>query len=102
MMDTEQLQFVFRQKIHNELGIFKCQVLQKTKDEIWELSYKILCMTEIHRVLMEHGSHMSGGQLTRCIQTNCLLEFIYSEWLKNPVQEHSLCSFIQQMNQEMR
>lgn len=99
-MDKIQLQQIFQQKIYNELNIFKCQMLLRTKDEIWESAYKIICMTNIYEVLLEYSNLMSETELLKSIEVYGLLEFLYSEWLKSPdtPQEHSLWSFIQNVS----
>lgn len=98
-MDREQLQNVFQQKIHNELKIFRCQILQEPKEMILESAYKVVCMTQIYEAFLQHSYQMSIEELKKYIQVWGLLEYVFSEWLKNPdTQEHSLWSFVTTIN----
>lgn len=98
-MNREQLQNVFQQKIHNELKIFRCQILQESKEIILESAYKIICMTSIYEAFIEYSYKMSVNELQDYIQIWGLLEYVYSEWLKHSdTQEHSLWSFVTTMN----
>lgn len=97
-MERVQLEQIFQQKIYNELKIFKCQMLLKSKEEIVESAYKIVCMTGIYEGLLKYSTQMAENDLYEYTETLGLLEFLFGEWLKDPdtPQEHSLWSFITQ------
>ena len=83
-MYIKQLEQTFCWKISSELKLFKYQMMQKPKEEIYARAYEIDCMVRIYEILAEKSQKMETEQLESCIHVSFLLAFLYSEWLKIP------------------
>lgn len=103
-MDRGQLEQAFRWKITAEMRPFKERVLQKEKEEIFALAYRIDCTIRIYEILLECCGRMGKAELGECICVGSLLGTLYEGWLKEPdsqeeEMEHSLCSIIKHITE---
>lgn len=83
-MDREELEHSFCWKISSELKLFKYRTLQKEKEEIYGLAYRIDCLINIYEILVEQCKKMSIQELEVCMSTPELLIHLYWQWLKIP------------------
>lgn len=101
-MYRKQLEATFCWKISGELKLFKYQILELEKEEIYDLAYRIDCILHIYEILIELSRSLSAEELEGCIRTSGLLDYLYERWLKAPDTqneelEHSLCSSIRHL-----
>lgn len=82
MKERIRVQKTFCWKISSELTLFKNNVMQKPKEEIYGLAYRIDCIITIYEILMELSETLPTEELNRCIATPGLLTYLYGKWLK--------------------
>ncbi len=83
-MEREELERSFCWKINGELKLFKYRVLQKDKEEIYALAYRIDCIINIYEILLELSKELSIQELEQCMQTPEVLAQLYWRWMKVP------------------
>ena len=81
-MEEKELKELFSERLHVELYLFKDSMLQKTKKEIYEASYKIEVYVNMYEILMEEVQNL-GIETVRGILywKYGILESLYEEWL---------------------
>ena len=81
-MEEKELKELLLEKLHIELHLFKDSMLQKTKKEIYEASYKIEVYVNMYEILMEEVQNL-GIETVRGILywKYGILESLYEEWL---------------------
>lgn len=83
-MERNVLEQHFCKKISTELKEFQDQILQLTKQEIYDLAYRIDYTIRIYEILGEQSQRLETEQLSYCLKIPSLLAFLYGEWLKVP------------------
>lgn len=83
-MKKEELERLFCWKINSELKLFKYRIMQKEKEEIYSLAYRIDCIISIFEMLLELCKKMSPQELERCMQIPEVLVHFYWRWMKEP------------------
>ena len=81
-MDRKRIEQTFCWKISSELKLFKWGIMQKSKEEIYGLAYRIDCIITIYELLAELSEKLETEELLKCIHTPGLLTFLYGKWLK--------------------
>ena len=87
-MEKEEAQRVFCWKISAELKQFQYQVLGRSKEEIYDMSYQIDNMIRLYEMLVEQSEEMENMQLQYCIATPNLLSLIYKHFLKDQIPDN--------------
>lgn len=82
MKDRIRIQKTFCWKISSELKLFKNNIMQKSKEEIFGLAYRIDCIITIYELLVELSESLSTEELLKCIEIPGLLTYLYGKWLK--------------------
>lgn len=83
-MEREELERIFCWKISSELKLFKYRTLQKEKEEIYSMAYRIDCIISIYEILLEVCKEMTVKELERCMSTPDVLSHLYWRWLRAP------------------
>lgn len=83
-MEREELERIFCWKINSELKLFKYRILQKDKEEIYALAYRIDCIISIYEILMEYCKEMTVQELEACMFVPEVLMRLYWRWMKVP------------------
>lgn len=78
----EKLQQLLCVKLDVEMEVFKRQILQLTKEEIYEKSYEINSMINLHELLSETSQEIGKETLKKMLLFPNLLTFFYERWLK--------------------
>lgn len=104
-MKKEELERLFCWKINSELKLFKYRIMQKEKEEIFSLAYRIDCIISIFEMLLELCKKMSPQELERCMQIPEVLAHFYWRWMKEPdskneEMEQSLWAAIKEIEKE--
>lgn len=105
-MDRVRLERTFCWKISGELKLFKYRILQKEKEDIYGLAYRINTIICIYEALMEMCEKLETHMLQRCIEIPGLLTYLYGKWLKDPDShnkelEYSIMNAICDMQQNV-
>lgn len=81
-MEEKELRGLFSERLHIELHLFKDSMLCKTKEEIYEASYKIEVFVNVYEILMEKAENLDMGTIREVLRWRCgILESLYEEWL---------------------
>lgn len=83
-MERKELERTFCWKLTGELKLFKYRILQKEKEEIYALAYRIDCIINIYEILMEFSKEMTTQELEQCMQIPEVLIHFYWRWMKVP------------------
>ena len=105
-MDRVRLERTFCWKISGELKLFKYRILQKEKEDIYSLAYRINTIICIYEALMEMCDKLETHMLQMCIEIPGLLTYLYGKWLKDPDShnkelEYSIMNAICDMQQNV-
>ena len=80
-MEEKELKELFSERLHVELYLFKDSMLQKTKKEIYEASYKIEVFVNVYEILLEDTENLDSGTLRGILHWKYgILESLYEEW----------------------
>lgn len=78
-------------KLSVELLQFKEEVIQQSKEQIYEQAYKIMAMQYIYDLLIELLYDLTNMELGYLLLQKDILERIYYEWMKDSsVEENDL------------
>ena len=81
-MEEKELKELFSERLHVELYLFKDSMLQKTKKEIYEASYKIEVFVNVYEILMEEVENLDIETVRGILYWKYgILESLYEEWL---------------------
>ena len=81
-MEEKELKELLLEKLHIELHLFKDSMLQKTKKEIYEASYKIEVYVNVYEILMEEVGSLDIETVRGILYWKYgILESLYEEWL---------------------
>ena len=81
-MEEKELKELFSERLHVELYLFKDSMLQKTKKEIYEASYKIEVFVNVYEILLEDTENLDSGTIRGNLHWKYgILESLYEEWL---------------------
>ena len=81
-MEEKELKELFSERLHVELYLFKDSMLQKTKKEIYEASYKIEVYVNVYEILMEEVGSLDIETVRGILYWKYgILESLYEEWL---------------------
>ena len=81
-MEEKELKELFSERLHVELYLFKDSMLQKTKKEIYEASYKIEVYVNVYEILMEEVENLDIETVRGILHWRYgILESLYEEWL---------------------
>lgn len=81
-MEEKELKELLLEKLHIELHLFKDSMLQKTKKEIYEASYKIEVFVNVYEILMEEVENLDPETLRELLYWKYgILESLYEDWL---------------------
>lgn len=83
-MEKEELERTFCWKLNGELKLFKYRMLQKEKEEIYALAYRIDCIVSIYEILVEYCKEMTVQELEICMSIPEVLTHLYRRWMKVP------------------
>lgn len=72
----------FLAKLYEEYLQFKHSMLNKSKKDIYEESYKIEVFTNLYEILIEKQDRLSDAMIENLLRSTGLLEFLYQHWLK--------------------
>lgn len=80
-MEEKELKELLLEKLHIELHLFKDSMLQKTKKEIYEASYKIEVFVNVYEILMKEVENLDIGTVRGILHWSYgILESLYEEW----------------------
>lgn len=104
-MERDELERIFCWKINSELKLFKYRVLQKEKEEIYLMAYRIDCIISIYELLMELCKELAEEELKQLMSIPEVLAHLYQRWMKEPDSkneelEQSIRTTIREMNRE--
>ena len=81
-MEEKELKELFSERLHIELHLFRDSMLQKTKKEIYEASYKIEVFVNVYEILLEDTENLDSGTIRGNLHWKYgILESLYEEWL---------------------
>ncbi len=81
-MGEKKLRELLLERLHIELNLFKDSMLQKTKGDIYEASFKIEVFVNIYEILMEDVKELGKDEVrTLLCWRYGILESLYQEWL---------------------
>ena len=81
-MEEKELKELFSERLHIELHLFRDSMLQKTKKEIYEASYKIEVFVNVYEILLEDTENLDSGTIRGNLHWKYgILESLYQEWL---------------------
>ena len=81
-MEEKELKELLLERLHIELHPFRDSMLQKTKKEIYEASYKIEVFVNVYEILMEEVENLDSETLRGLLHWRYgILESLYEEWL---------------------
>ena len=81
-MEEKELKELLLEKLHIELHLFKDSMLQETKKEIYEASYKIEVFVNVYEILMEEVENLDIETVRGILHLKYgILESLYEEWL---------------------
>jgi hypothetical protein len=81
-MEEKELKELLLETLHIELHLFKDSMLQKTKKEIYEASYKIEVYVNMYEILMEEVENLDIETVRGILHWKYgILELLYEEWL---------------------
>ena len=81
-MEEKELKELLLEKLHIELHLFKDSMLQETKKEIYEASYKIEVFVNVYEILLEDTENLDSGTIRGNLHWKYgILESLYEEWL---------------------
>ncbi len=81
-MSEKKLRELLLERLHIELNLFKDSMLQKTKGDIYEASFKIEVFVNIYEILMEDVKELGKDEVrTFLCWRYGILESLYQEWL---------------------
>ena len=81
-MEEKELKELFSERLHVDLYLFKDSMLQKTKKEIYEASYKIEVFVNVYEILMEEVENLDIETVRGILHWRYgILESLYEEWL---------------------
>ena len=81
-MEEKELIELLLEKLHIELHLFKDSMLQKTKKEIYEATYKIEVYVNVYEILMEEVGSLDIETVRGILHWKYgILESLYEEWL---------------------
>lgn len=81
-MEEKELRGLFLERIHIELHLFRDSMLCKTKEEIYEASYKIEVFVNVYEILMEEAENLDTETVRGVLHWRYgILESLYEEWL---------------------
>ena len=80
-MHRKHLERTFCWKISGELKLFRYQMMQKEKEDIYHAAYQIDGIISIYELLVEMSGMLSKETLEAAVAFPNLLEFLYEEWL---------------------
>ena len=81
-MEEKELKELFLERLHVELHLFRDSMLQRTKKEIYEASYKIEVFVNVYEILMEEVENLDIESVRGVLHWRYgILESLYKEWL---------------------
>ena len=81
-MEEKELKELLLERLHIELHLFRDSMLQKTKKEIYEASYKIEVFVNVYEILLEDTENLDSGTIRGNLHWKYgILESLYEEWL---------------------
>lgn len=81
-MEERELKSLLMQRLHLELLLFKDQILQKEKEDIFKSSYKIEIHVNLYEILVERADLLKKEALRGLVHLNTgILEAFYREWM---------------------
>lgn len=81
-MDEKELKILLAERLHLELQLFKSSILGRTKEEIYQASYKIEGMVNTYEILLTDIEGMDKHIVHSLLYQNSgILEELYSRWL---------------------
>lgn len=81
-MDREELERTFLWKVDSEVKLFQYRMLQKSRQEIYNLAYQIDCVLHIYAILKEYCKEMTVEELEVCMFVPEILIHLYWRWVK--------------------
>ena len=81
-MEEKELKELLLERLHVELQLFKDSMLCKTKEDIYEGSYKIEVFVNVYEIPMEEIRNLDAETVRGLIYwKHGILESLYQEWL---------------------
>ena len=81
-MEEKELKELLLERLHIELQLFRDSMLRKTKEDIYEASYKIEVFVNLYEILLEDVGNMDAETMRGLIcWEHGILEALYQEWL---------------------
>lgn len=81
-MEERELKSLLMQRLHLELLLFKDQILQKEKEDIFKSSYEIEIHVNLYEILVERADLLKKEALRGLVHLNTgILESFYREWM---------------------
>lgn len=81
-MDENELKDLLAKRLYLELQIFKCSLLEQTKEEIYKASYKIEGLVNAYEILLTKLEGMDSDTVYALLYWNTsILEDLYNNWL---------------------
>lgn len=81
-MEGRELKSLLMQRLHLELLLFKDQILQKEKEDIFKSSYEIEIHVNLYEILVERADLLKKEALRGLIHLNTgILGSFYREWM---------------------
>lgn len=99
-MNMEEAKRTFCWKISAELKLFKYQILEKSREEIWNHSFQIDAIIRIYEMLVEESEKMDMMQLQSCIATPDFLCCVYQHYVTDQFPDNrdtDLCTVFQKL-----
>ena len=82
-MEEETLRELLAKRIYLELQLFKYEILNRTKEDIYQASYQIEMVASFYEILLGDIGSMDKSLLIALLCQDCsVLEALYEKWLK--------------------
>ena len=82
-------------KVNLEYGIYKCSMLNKSAEEIYERAYEIDSYINLYEFLLELSQQLEEDELRSVLSVSDLLTFLYCTWLEcDDSQAEELMKFL--------
>ncbi len=81
-MSEKELKELLLERLHIELNLFKDSMIEKSKRDIYEASYKIEIFVNVYEILLEDVGSLGMDEVRRLLYWKYgILESLYQEWL---------------------
>lgn len=81
-MDKRELADLLLKRLYIELQLFKDDMLCRSKEAVYNSSYKIEIYVNLYEILNEYVENLREDTMRRLLKLNFgILEFIYEKWL---------------------